>query len=71
MFAVTITRKNTIDEIRGFETSEDAEACFRNVCHYRGVAVEDLDRLLDDGRADLRDGLSVYINAVTLDSEHA
>jgi len=69
MYAVTITSQNVIDEIRGFDTPEDAEACFRNICHYLGVAVEDLDDHLDDGYAELRDGRTVCINSVTLDSE--
>ena len=71
MYAVTITHKNVIDEIRGFDTPEDAEACFRNVCTYHGIDREDLDDHLDDGYAELRDGRSVCINLVTLDSEAA
>jgi len=69
MYAVTITSQNVVDQIRAFDTVELAEACFRTICHYHGVDREDLEDLLDDGYAEIRDGRTVCINSVILDSE--
>ena len=69
MYAVTITSQNVVDQIRGFDTVELAEACFRNICHYHGFDREDLEDLLDRGHAELRDGRAVCINSVILDSK--
>jgi len=69
MYAVTITSQNVVDQIRGFDTVEDAEACFRNACYYYGFDVEDLEDLLGRGHAELRDGRAVCVNTVILDTE--